>query len=53
MEEISASLEHFKEYVASQTLSVDVSLRPLSEAGEDAAEVEWNEDAIKIRITRI
>ncbi len=53
MEEISASLEHFKEYVASQTLSVDVSLKPLSEAGEDAAEVEWNEDTIKIRITRI
>ena len=52
MEEISASLEHFKDYVASQTLSVEVSLRPLSEAPGDAAVVEWNEGAIKITITR-
>ena len=53
MEEISASLSRFKDYVASQTLSTDIELRPLEEAGADASEVEWGDDSsIKIKITR-
>ncbi len=50
--EIEASLKHFREYVASQTLSLGVELKPMSEAPADAAEVEWTETSIRIKVTR-
>ena len=49
---IGESLARFKDYVASQTLSTEVALRPLAEAPADAAEVEWDDTSIKIKITR-
>ena len=52
-DEISASLARFSDYVSAQTLSLDVVLRPLSEACADAAEVEWNDSVIKIIITKV
>lgn len=51
-EEIAASLAGFRDYVAAQTLAVDVQAAPLSESG-DAPEVEWNDGNIRIRVERI
>ncbi len=51
-EEISASLAGFRDYVAAQTLAVDVQAAPLSESG-DAPEVEWNDGNIRIKVERI
>ncbi|MBQ7269085.1 MAG: isoleucine--tRNA ligase [Bacteroidales bacterium] len=49
---IGDSLSRFQAYVASQTLSVQVALLPLAEAPSDAAQVEWEDAYIKIKITR-
>ncbi|MCR5519992.1 MAG: isoleucine--tRNA ligase [Bacteroidales bacterium] len=46
--EIEAALADFKEYIASQTLALSVSL---AKEGE-GSEVEWNEGTIKIKVTR-
>ena len=51
-EEIRDCLDSFGTYVASQTLSTNVSLQPLSEAGADAYDVEWGEGSIKIKVSR-
>jgi len=53
LEEIATSLAAFKDYVASQTLSVSLDLKSISEAPESAAEVEWNDGAIRISISKI
>ena len=47
-DEIEAALGGFKDYIASQTLALSVSL---SKEGE-GSEVEWNEETIKIQVTR-
>jgi isoleucyl-tRNA synthetase len=47
-DEIEAALGGFKDYIASQTLALSVSL---SKEGE-GSEVEWNEGTIKIQVTR-
>ena len=47
-DEIEAALTGFKDYIASQTLALSVSL---SKEGE-GSEVEWNEGTIKIQVTR-
>ncbi len=41
-----------RDYVAAQTLAVDVQAAPISESG-DAPEVEWNDGNIRIRVERI
>ena len=51
LDEIRKSLETFGEYLASQTLAVSVSAAPAAEAG-DAAEVEWNDGSIRIKVER-
>ncbi len=51
-EEIAASLERFGDYVAAQTLAVDVQTAPAAEAG-NAPEVEWNNGAVRIMVERI
>ncbi|MCQ2155799.1 MAG: isoleucine--tRNA ligase [Bacteroidales bacterium] len=51
-EEIRDCLDSFGAYVASQTLSTNVSLQPLSKAGADAYDVEWGEGSIKIKVSR-
>ena len=50
--DIASCLNHFKDYVASQTLSLSIALKPLAEAPDDAAQVEWDDQTIKISITR-
>ena len=50
--DINASLRHYADYVASQTLSVKVDLRPLAEAPADAVDVEWGDETLKIHITK-
>ena len=50
--DIKAALSHYKDYVASQTLSLSVELFDLGNAPEEASEVEWGDDNIKIHITR-
>ncbi len=49
---IGSALRDFGEYLASQTLARGINLKALSEAGEDAAEVEWD-SPLKIKVTRI
>lgn len=50
--DIKASLAHYKDYVASQTLSLEVSLADMSQAPAEAADVEWGDDTIKILVTK-
>ena len=51
-EEIEGSLGSFRDYVASQTLATEVTVAPLSGAG-NAPEVEWNDSAIRISVSRL
>ena len=50
--DIKASLAHYGDYVASQTLSVSLNLYPKAEAPASATEVEWGDDTLKINITK-
>ena len=50
--EIEASLGEYSEYVAGQTLSLSLELKRLAEAPADAAEVEWGDSSIRIRVSR-
>ena len=51
LDEISASLANFAEYVGSQTLALSVQAAPMEQAC-DAPEVEWNEGTIRIKVTK-
>ncbi|MBO7077032.1 MAG: isoleucine--tRNA ligase [Bacteroidales bacterium] len=51
-EEIRAALAEHAEYVAAQTLSRSLELKPLAEAPQDAAEVEWGDGKIHITVKR-
>ena len=51
-EEIEGSLGSFRDYVASQTLATEVTVAPLAGAG-NAPEVEWNDSAIRISVSRL
>ena len=50
--EIASALASFGEWMSAQTLSRTVVLRPASEAGADAREVEWTEGTIQIAVKR-
>ena len=50
--EIEDSMGSFKDYVASQTLAKCISVASLADAG-DAREVEWNDSAIRISVSRL
>ena len=50
--EIEDSLGSFKDYVALQTLAKGISVASLADAG-DAREVEWNDSAIRISVSRL
>ncbi|MBQ0150523.1 MAG: isoleucine--tRNA ligase [Bacteroidales bacterium] len=50
--QIADSLSRYKEYLASQTLSLSVELKPLAEAAAEAVEVEWNDTPIKISVKK-
>lgn len=51
--DIAASVDDYYEYITSQTLSEIDSVSDIAEAPGDAVEVEWNDSAIKIRVSRI
>ena len=50
--EIESALTSYSEYVAAQTLALDVVLKHSGEAVGGAEDVEWNESTIKIAVTR-
>lgn len=50
--EIEEALKSYKDYVCSQTLANTLVLKSLADADSSLAEVEWNETAIKIAVTR-
>ena len=52
-EEIGASLESFREYVAAQTLSKSIVLAPSENAGENVSRVEWGEGTLDMSVTKI
>ena len=51
-QQIQAALAQFGEYLKSQTLSLSVALESLAAAEDGAVETEWEEDHIKIKVTR-
>ena len=51
-EEISKALVSYKEYVAAQTLALDITLKDAAEAVPEAVEAEWNEGTIRIAVKR-
>ncbi|MCR5327165.1 MAG: isoleucine--tRNA ligase [Bacteroidales bacterium] len=52
-EAISNALAAWGDYVAAQTLSASLVLKPLEEAPAGAAEVAWEDSSIKINLNRI
>ena len=52
-EEISASLESFRDYVAAQTLSKSIVLAPSEKAVENVSRVEWGEGTLDMSVTKI
>ena len=51
-EAIRAALDAYGDYVASQTLSLSLELKPLAEAPASAAEVAWEDGSIRINLNR-
>ena len=51
-DEIKDALSEYSEYVATQTLSLSLSLKRLGEAPSGAAEVEWGDGAIRIFVEK-
>ncbi|MDY5302145.1 MAG: class I tRNA ligase family protein, partial [Candidatus Cryptobacteroides sp.] len=51
-DEISKALVSYKEYVAAQTLALDITLKDAAEAVPEAVEAEWNEGTIRIAVKR-
>ena len=51
-DEISKALVSYKEYVAAQTLALDITLKDAAEAVLEAVEAEWNEGTIRIAVKR-
>ncbi len=49
---IEEALQAFGDYVAAQTLSLSVTLKPIAEATPSASEIEWDKDTIKIDINK-
>ena len=50
--QIEEALQAFGDYVAAQTLSLSLELKPMEEAPASASEVEWDKDIIKIDIKK-
>ena len=51
-DEIGAALSEYSDYVAAQTLSLSLSLKPLAEAPAEASEIEWGDASIKIFVSK-
>ncbi len=52
LEEIEAALSEYSDYVAAQTLSLSLSLKPLAEAPAEAARLEWGDSFIRILVLK-
>jgi len=52
LEEISSSLEEYREYLAGQTLALSVEVTRFEDAPADAVEVEWEPETIKIKVKK-
>lgn len=50
--EISASLEEYGDYVASQTLALSLALEEADKAPDQAAEVEWENGQVRILVVK-
>ncbi|MBQ6286701.1 MAG: isoleucine--tRNA ligase [Bacteroidales bacterium] len=51
-DEIAAALSSYVEYVSAQTLALSIGVKDLEEASPEAVEVEWDEGALRIGLTR-
>jgi isoleucyl-tRNA synthetase len=51
-EDIQAALANYKDYVMSQTLSTSLTLETWAQAPAEAAEVEWDDCNIKIKVEK-
>ena len=51
-EAIAEALSEHAAYVSAQTLSVSLEQRPLAEAPQEAAQVEWEDTFIRIKVTK-
>jgi len=51
-EEIGAALSEYSDYIAAQTLSLSLSLKPLSEAPAEASQIEWGDTSIRISVSK-
>ena len=51
-EAIAEALSEHAAYVSAQTLSVSLEQRPLAEAPQEAAQVEWEDTYIRIKVTK-
>ena len=51
-DEISKALVSYKEYIAAQTLALNITLKDAAEAVPEAVEAEWNEGTIRIAVKR-
>lgn len=49
---VEEALAQYKDYIASQTLSLSLTLETLSEAASDASELEWDNGTVKIDIRK-
>lgn len=49
---VEEALAQYKDYIASQTLSLSLTLEALSEAAVDASELEWDNGIVKIDIRK-
>ena len=52
-EEIASALEQYNEYVSAQTLALAIKVEDIAQAPEGAADVEWDEGAVKMVLTRV
>ena len=50
---IASALGTFVGYVASQTLAKNICVHPASEADDSAAEVEWGDASIRVKVTKL
>ena len=51
-EQLAGSMEAFGKYVAAQTLSRTLEIKPLAQAPADAVELEWQDGELKIIVKR-
>ena len=51
-EEIAASLASYEDFIATQTLALSIGLGDEADAPEGAADVEWDDGAVRMALNR-